>query len=274
MLSLKTLLKKSFTVHSAYKLLRDARDVPPRTWLRFDQITAVFKVLPKTMLPMPRLFDVYEAVRKINQEGIEGDLVECGVWNGGCVGLMAIANWRTCGPRRKIHLFDSFEGLPQPSEHDTDVLAGFRANHPKADLSKGTTATDLRAIGACVGDSQSAVEEFLVERLKIKRDDLIFHKGWFQDTIPTFSGKIEKVALLRLDGDWYDSTKVCLEGLFDRVVRDGFVIIDDYGMFAGCRQAADDFFRKRRIAPRLEYSDSQCVYFRKLDLSDGKASAD
>jgi len=259
---LKTFMKKSLTVHSIYRLVRDARDVPTRKWLQPEQVSTVFKVLPKTMLPMPRLFDAFEAITAINQEGLEGDIVECGVWNGGCVGLMAIANSKTGGPRRKFHLFDSFEGLPQPSQHDIDVISDFKLRHPGVVLD-GESQTNPFAIGACVGDSQPAVEEFLVERLRISGDDLIFHKGWFQDTMPNCGSSIGKIAVLRIDGDWYDSTRVCLEGLFDKVVRNGFVIIDDYGKFSGCRKATDEYFRRKNIQPKFDWSDAICVFFRK-----------
>ena len=267
MTGVKTFLKKSQTVHSIYKLMRDSGEVPRGKWLQFEEMTTVFKVLPNTMLPLPRLFGAFEAVRKINEEGIAGDIVECGVWNGGCVGLMAVANSKTGGPRRKFHLFDSFEGLPQPSRHDIDVVAGFKAKYPQAVLN-GDSKSELWAIGACVGNSQPSVERFLVERLKIDRDDLVFHKGWFQDTVPNSGTSIQKIALLRIDGDWYDSTKVCLEGLFHKVAQNGFVIIDDYGTFSGCRKASDEFFDQREVRPELMYSDSDCVFFRKRHLVD------
>ncbi len=249
-------------VHSAYKLVRDAREVPPRKWLQIGQMAAVFKVLPNTMLPMCRLFDAFEAIIAINEDGLSGDVVECGVWNGGCVGLMALANSKLSGPSRKFHLFDSFEGLPQPSSYDIDVLESFKEKHPGLSLS-GASDLELHAIGACVGDSQPAVEKFLVRRLGLQKQDLIFHKGWFQETVPRSDDTLHDIALLRIDGDWYDSTKVCLEGLYDKVVRNGFIIIDDYGTFAGCRQATDEFLRRKGVTCEMRSSDHQCMFFRK-----------
>lgn len=260
-LKLKALAKKSTLLHRSYKMLRDARSIPLRNLLHPAQICAVYNVLPNTMLPMPRLFDAYEAVTSINSERLPGDIVECGVWNGGCVGLMGIAHLNHQGPQRRFHLFDSFEGLPQPSSYDKEVIVDFEAYHPGIRLQDDDP--ELIAIGACAGMSQPAVEKFLVETLGLARDSFVFHVGWFQDTVPRSLNVIEQIALLRIDGDWYDSTKVCLEALYDRVVRNGFVIIDDYGTFSGCKKAVDEFFVKNRVSPRIHKSDQDCIYFRK-----------
>lgn len=258
----KELAKKSLTVHATYKLIRDFRTLPLARIGRPREISAVFRVLPNTMLPMVRLFDAFDAVTALNKEGVEGDIVECGVWNGGCVGLMALADKNTPGPRRKIHLFDSFEGLPQPSTHDIEVVDAFRAKHPE--LSGTVEEQDkLFATGKCVGEAQPKVERFLTRRLGIDREQLIFHVGWFQDTVPLARKAIGKIALLRLDGDWYESTKTCLEGLYDLVEPRGYVIMDDYGQFSGCRKAVDEFFSGRGIKVDFVYSDGQCAYFRK-----------
>ena len=144
---------------------------------------------------------------------------------------------------------------------DVDVLESFLDHHQSEELNHDSTS--LEAIGACVGSSKDIVEQFLVRRLGISADELHFHVGWFQDTVPRSATAIKEIALLRLDGDWYNSTKVCLEGLFDKVVKGGYVIIDDYGTFQGCRKAADDFFASRGIAPGIHSSDSDCVYFRR-----------
>lgn len=261
-LNVKAFLKKSKTVHSVYKLVRDSRDVPIRKWLNMGQLSSVFRVLPNTMLAMPRLFDAYEAIIAINKEGIQGDVVECGVWNGGCVGLMALANLKEPGPKRRFHLFDSFEGLPQPSVYDVDVIDNFKKNCPGLDL-RGESNSSLISIRACVGESQPSVERFLVKHLGINRSDLVFHVGWFQNTIPNAAKTIIDIGLLRLDGDWYESTKVCLEGLFHKVAKGGYIIIDDYGTFSGCKKAVDEFFEKNNIRVNMTQSDSDCVFFRK-----------
>jgi O-methyltransferase len=213
------------------------------------------------MLPMARLFDAYEAVTTINQEMLPGDVVECGVWNGGCVGLMAIYHTNHAGPRRRFHLFDSFQGLPQPSSFDKEVIVDFEVRHPGVRLHDADP--ELNPIGACAGISQADVEKFLVERLELARDNFVFHIGWFQETVPRSANAIERIALLRIDGDRYDSTKACLDVLYDKVVPNGFVIIDDYGTFSGCRKAVDEFLARTGIKPQIHKSDQDCIYFRK-----------
>ena len=260
--SISTVAKKSKLIHSFYKFARDHRSIPPERWNRLPEVFDVFRVLPNTMLPMCRLFDTYDAIRAVNSERVGGDVVECGVWNGGCVGLMALAHERTgAALPRKFHLFDSFEGLPPPSPEDAEMADVFMAQHPDHSLNEGER-TQLVAFGACAGDNQREVERFLTRTLKIDPARLQFHVGWFQDTVPAARG-IRDIAILRLDGDWYDSTRVCIEELYDRVSPGGFVIIDDYGTFSGCRKAIDDFFAERAIRPDIQRTDSDCIYFRK-----------
>ena len=233
-------LKQSFALHSAYKLVRDFRQIPRARVTEVDALSAIVWVLPKTMLPMPRLFDLYEIVARLfNQKNVKGNLVECGVWNR----AVTLASWPspiggTPGPGRQLHLYECFEGLPKPTEFDTDVYSGYLEQRKQlpdaASRNKGRTA-----IGACRGTSEWEVEQFLTKRLGVSRDELVFHVGWFQDTVPASRESIGDIALLRLDGDWYKSTKVCIENLFDSVVQGGFIIIDDYGTFEGCRKAID-----------------------------------
>lgn len=252
---LATAAKRSPFLHSAVKFGRNLREVPLERWGHPRRIVDVFRVLPETMLTMPRLFDIADAVEVIDNDHVVGDIVECGVWNGGCVGLMALVDRRLPGPARTIHLFDSFIGLPPPTPEDTDVFTDFAA-------SSEVTPEDPVATGACAGKTKDEVARFLTGRLGIDPDSLTFHEGWFQDTIPLATEVIREIALLRLDGDWYDSTRVCLEGLFDRITPGGYLIVDDYGTFEGCRRAVDEFFAARGETPEWTYSDSSCVYMR------------
>jgi O-methyltransferase len=259
---IKKFAQRSAFVHSAFKLIRDFHTVPMSKWLRPKELLTVFRVLPNTMLSMGRLFDAYEAVIAINRDRVPGDVVECGVWNGGCVGLMALANTQDPSLKRRFHLFDSFEGLPQPSSNDVDVISAFTEQNPALAL-RDEAQSQLIPIGACVGLSQHRVERFLTDGLGIDKDDLIFHVGWFQDTVPRAAQDIQEIALLRLDGDWYESTKVCLESLFPRVATNGYIIIDDYGTFSGCKKAVDDFFQQIGMTVEFAFSDGECVSFRK-----------
>jgi hypothetical protein len=214
------------------------------------------------MLSAGRLMNAYDCMETVEREQVDGAVAECGVWAGGAIGLMASVNKRHGNPHRVFHLFDSFEGLPQPSVHDVEVVAAFRDDHPELAPDDGSDPAALVAIGACASPLEQ-VRELFDDVLEIDPRQVVIHQGWFQDTIAAAAETIGPLAILRIDGDWYESTKVCLEGLYDSVVDGGFVIIDDYGYFSGCRKAVDEFFEARGIAPHLVDIDGEGVYLRK-----------
>lgn len=260
--SVRSTLKRSRTLHSLYKLGRILPEASVRDWANLRRTGAIAKVLPNTMVSARRLMNAYDAMETVEREGLEGAVVECGVWAGGSVGLMASVSKRRKNTWRIFHLFDSFEGLPQPSVHDVDVFDNFRQNHPDLTPDDGANAADLVAIGACRAPLDD-VNELFFEVLKIDRRQVVIHKGWFQDTIPPAAPQMGPVSLLRIDGDWYESTKTCLEGLYDNVAEGGFVIVDDYGEFAGCAKAVDEFMASRAPGVDLIRIDGEGVYFRR-----------
>lgn len=245
---LKRLFKRSRLLHSTVKMTKVCARVPMRRWANISRTIDIFRVLPNTMVPPARLMNAYDCMLFVEERGIEGDVAECGVWEGGCIGLMALASDRV-GGRRRFHLFDSFVGLPEPTEQDADI--------------SGPKTGELTPVGACVGAREPA-EKLFYDVLRIDRKQAAFHEGWFQETVPHAAQSIESLAILRIDGDWYESTKVCLDGLYDRVVNGGFVIVDDYGTFIGCRQAVDEFLADRGIDQHILIPiDAEGVYFRK-----------
>lgn len=147
--SVRSTLKRSRTVHSAYKLTRRLPEAPISDWTNLRRTASIFRVLPNTMLSGPRLINAYDAMETVERERIEGAVVECGVWAGGGVGLMASVTKRYQNRRRVFHLFDSFEGLPQPSRKDVDVVDGFGEQHPELAPDDGDESNALVAIGAC-----------------------------------------------------------------------------------------------------------------------------
>jgi len=203
----------------------------------FDEESIVKKnagiVLNNTMASFERLATLWQQVRYLDRYGIPGSLVECGVWRGGCVGLMALAHLHTYKkPFREIHLFDSFQGLPQPDR--------------KVDGADAVEMADGKADGACVpiGDCVASAEDsrqLLIDKIGYPSELVKFHAGWFQETLPNVSASMGPIALLRLDGDWYRSTKLCLNCLYGKVSPFGVVVTDDYGHFEGCRKAIDEF---------------------------------
>ncbi len=160
------------------------------------------------------------------KRGIPGDLVECGVFNGGSAAAAACAIRST---DRKLWLYDSFEGMPKTTEAD------------------GPAASDF--VGACVGDESKVHAALRLARFPGER--YIIRKGWFQDTFTT-EPLPEAIAFLHIDADWYESVQLALETFYDRVFAGGVIILDDFGHWEGCREAFYDFAAERRIKPLLE----------------------
>jgi len=220
-------------------------------------------VRKNTMVPYINLLTLYEQVIFCEKNQIEGDYVECGVWKGGAVGLMAIANLKFGTKRRILHLFDAFEEICSPNEDldgeraikEVKTFAGKNAD-VKGEFKPLKGIYDRFGGPGDISDCKNLIERII----KYPSDKVHYYKGWFQETLPTQSKGIEKIAILRLDGDWYESTKVCLESLFNKVVQDGFIIIDDYGAYSGCKKAVDEFLKLRKEHYYLNYSNWCCRY--------------
>lgn len=201
-------------------------------------IRLIFKVRGHTAVWIPRLVALYQLTNEIDRRQVPGDIVECGVYNGGSAALMASAS-RNSPKKRRIWLFDSFQGLPQPTEQDGEKA---------------------QSCGWwCHGDLEMVVTIF--HKLQIPDSRVNIIKGWFHDTFP--SAEINSIALLHIDADWYDSVKLCLERFYDYVRPGGFIAIDDYGHWEGCRKAVDEFMEARKIDTSLTYVDYTGRYFRK-----------
>ena len=199
------------------------------------------------MSSFERIATLWQQVRYLDENAIEGSLVECGVWKGASVALMALAHQKAHPkPKRHLHLFDSFEGLPEPKSEVDGVDAIF--------YSSQRASGQLQAIGKCVGtlDENKAL---LQGRLKYPSNLIEYHVGWFEKTMPKEAPLAAPIALLRLDGDWYESTKVCLEHLYPHVVKGGVIVIDDYGHWEGCRRAVDEFIATLKEPVLLNHID-------------------
>jgi O-methyltransferase len=195
-------------------------------------------VFPYTMVGLPRLRKLHELAESIDDLGVLGDVVECGTCNGGTGAILASVACRS-SYNRHVWLLDSFEGLPPAGEED------------------GAQAGDYT--GFCCGH-EDRVREVL--RLCTVPDQAVtLVKGWFQDTLPKLS--VSRIALLHIDADWYDSVRVVLEHLYDRVSPGGYVVFDDYGYWEGCRKACDELRATRHIRTPLVDVDGVGAYFQK-----------
>ncbi|MGA2192676.1 MAG: TylF/MycF/NovP-related O-methyltransferase [Nitrospirota bacterium] len=213
---------------------------------------AIMTVADNTMTSYERMVTLWQQVRYLDRANIPGALVECGTWRGGACGMMALSHMsHGKPPHRELHLFDSFEGLPEP---DKDKDGG-----KAIELAEGRAEGSLSAIGCCVGSLEEN-RRLMHEVIKYPESLTSYHVGWFQDTVPGFSRQAGPIALLRLDGDWYDSTKICLEAFYDLVVPGGIIVIDDYGYWSGCRRAVDEFVAKLDRLPFLNHIDISARY--------------
>jgi hypothetical protein len=189
-------------------------------------------VRPRTMTSNDKLFALIVATRYLVDHAIDGAIVECGVWRGGSVGAVA----RTLVSRgvsdRELHLFDTFEGMPPPLDRDRRY-DGCRA----AQLLAAAPRDGKLWAEASVEDVRAGMDE-----TGYPRGQVHLHRGLVEHTIPDDAP--ERIALLRLDTDWYESTRHELEHLYDRVPSGGVVLLDDYGYWQGAREAVDEFLER------------------------------
>lgn len=185
-----------------------------------------------SMTSTPRLWAVVQAMRHIARQNIEGDIVECGVWKGGNLILCALMAQKL-GLTRRIWGFDTFEGMAEPSDHDVRVgTTETFQQHWQAATKDGVTDW-------CYSPYEEVEQNF---RKEVGGGELKLIKGKVEDTLKDPANIPDKIALLRLDTDWYESTKKELDVLYPRLQRGGVLIIDDYGYWAGAKKAVDEYF--------------------------------
>ena len=195
-----------------------------------------------TMVGCKRLDNIHQCLDIIRQESIPGDLMEAGVWRGGAVvfmrGYLAAYNIAS----RDVWAADSFEGLPKPSTPE-DSEYDFSADvHPILSIS---------------------IEEVkqLFAKYNLLDERVHFIKGWFNESL--MNTEVKKLALLRVDGDLYESTRDVLVNLYHKVAPGGFIIIDDYGDFKPCKKAVDEFREQNNIIEPIVRIDWTGVFWRK-----------
>lgn len=202
-------------------------------------------VRPYTMTSAERLFSLIGAARHVAAARIPGAIVECGVWRGGSMMAAALALLEAGERSRELYLFDTFEGMSQPTEHDV-AIDGRKASELLA--APRSTAADSAWCYATLPDVQASLA-----RTRYPSERLHFVAGRVEETLP---GKApSSIALLRLDTDWYESTRHELEHLYPRLSPGGVLIIDDYGHWAGCRKAVDEYFAAQKIRILLHRVD-------------------
>jgi len=190
------------------------------------------------MIGNRRLDNVQKCVEDVIAHNVPGDFIETGVWRGGTTIFMrALLNLHGVTDR-VVWVADSFEGMPKPSSRED----GF----------------DLSFVKYLNISLEQVKRNF--ERFGLLDDQVRFLKGWFSDTMP--NAPIERLAILRLDGDLYSSTMDVLRNLYHRVSPGGYVIIDDYYSWPSCRQAVSDFLRDTGINPRIQQIDDDGAFWK------------
>jgi O-methyltransferase len=232
-------------VKSAFRFVGlDLRRLPAETvnlpglpdqpeWILPDQPEWINDIIayvrPYTMTGPERVAALCQAVAHIERHGIAGDIVECGVWRGGSMMAAALTLLRS-RPWRALHLYDTFEGMSEPTSVDLHAASGQSA---KELLAATTKDKHLWARSTLDEVSQNlALTNYPDQLIKCI-------VGKVEDTIPSYIPT--RIALLRLDTDWYESTKHELTYLWPRLVNNGILIIDDYGHWTGARKAVDEF---------------------------------
>lgn len=196
-------------------------------------------VLKYTKGTRERVAAMVDALTELDAQDVPGDVVECGVWSGGNIILS-----RLVSPKRICWLYDTFHGMTEPGQYDVKA-----SGHPAP---KGKN-WDWVSVEEVRGNLE--LEHVLDD------DYLRFVEGPVEQTLLVESNLPEWIALLRLDTDWYQSTKMELEILYPRLVPGGVLIVDDYGHWAGCRKATNDYFAEDAL--RLEWLDYTAVMMRK-----------
>jgi hypothetical protein len=203
-----------------------------------------------SMLPIARMDNIEACVRQVVRDAIPGDLIETGVWRGGATIFMRGMLKALGVTDRKVWVADSFEGLPEP---DAERFPKEAAAH------KGVVFN--RAFKHFAAGLEEVQHNF--QAYGLLDDQVRFLQGWFKDTLPT--APIEQLAVIRLDGDYFESTMDALNSLYDKLAVGGFLIIDDYGedMWTYCRQAVEEFRTAHGVTEPLVTVDSKCSYWRR-----------
>ena len=236
----KKLLKK-FVKKSGY-------DIHKKNNLKYEfykkDLEIITSIKPFTLSTEERIFSLIEAVRYVLKNNIEGDFVECGVWKGGSIMTM-IKILQENNQEKDLYLYDTFAGMTKPTEFDRNIKNNYASDYFEK---------------AKINDDSSNLTNISLEEVKKNIMTLGYNSrklhyvvGKVEKTLPRYAP--EKIALLRLDTDWYESTKHELIHLFPLLSKGGIIIIDDYWSWQGSKLATDEYFQEKNIPIFLRTTD-------------------
>lgn len=205
--------------------------------------------LQYSMTNPERMWAIVQAMKYLVGKKIEGDVVECGVWKGGNILLFTLL-LEFFNVKKLVWAYDTYEGMSEPTDNDVD----FRGTHSRSLLEKSSriAPSDTHNVW-CYSTLDEVMEN--IKRHTKSTDAIHFVKGKVEETLLTEENLPEKISLLRIDTDWYESTKKCLEVLYPRLVSGGVLILDDYGHWKGSRKAFDEYFEGKKVfLHRVDYT--------------------
>ena len=203
-------------------------------------------VRPQTMTSVERLYDLYKSVEFIVKGGVPGDLIECGVWRGGSMMMVAKSLLQMGDTSRRLYLFDTYEGHPKPDKTKDHDLWGNSAYDEWQEHQHSSAGSDWARV---------SIEEVRqnMESTGYPMSNVVLVKGKVEDT--AVMNAPESIALVRLDTDWYESTRIGLQTFWPHLSERGILIADDYGHYKGQRQAIDEYFAGSPVLMhRVDYS--------------------
>jgi O-methyltransferase len=235
------------TIHKSLRLLgldliryRPPEEVYPPDFAP-EEIEIIRKVRAWTMTSPERIFALIQATRYVSVNGIKGDIVECGVWKGGSMAAIARTLLQLEDTSRHLYLFDTFAGMPEPTVDDVE----YSGKHARQVMRE--------EVGTRCDDAPLEAVQKVLHATGYPQERIHFVRGRVEQTIPTSTP--DSISLLRLDTDWYESTRHELIHLFPRLSKAGVIIVDDYGHWKGSRQACDEYFADHRVPILLNRID-------------------
>jgi O-methyltransferase len=209
------------------------------------------RVGPYTMTSRARVSALCRAVEYVVRSGIVGDIVECGVWKGGSMMAAALRLQQLSATDRRIYLFDTFEGMTAPTEHDADLRTSASEWMASETKKTGSSKVLFQSLETVRGN---------METTGYPRDKIVYVKGPVEQTLP--ANAPEKISILRLDTDFYESTRHELETLYPRLSVGGVLILDDYNFWKGAKKAVDEFIQSkglRILLNRIDHSSRVAI---------------
>ena len=216
----------------------------PRIVEMSEEEREIIKIAKKySMTTEIRMWALINSIKKVDYEKIEGDIVECGIWKGGNI-ILINKLLKKIKLNKKIYCYDTFEGMISTDKIDKEISSG-------------------RSSLQIIKDHEYYKCESLLKETKknISKNfddinNIYFIKGRVEDTLTEEKNIPDKISICRLDTDYYSSTKIELEVLYPRLVPGGFLIIDDYGHWSGCKKAVDEYFKDKFVM--MHYVDYAC----------------